>query len=80
MIILNTLANQDMYKLNINDFFRYINYLEDIGINKAFLFSIERIYQSGDNKNPLEYLNSLDIKKAYQANKLVYKQRTGFIL
>lgn len=80
MIILNTLANQDMCKLNINDFFRYINYLEDIGINKAFLFSIERIYQSGDNKNPLEYLNSLDIKKAYQANKLVYKQRTGFIL
>lgn len=80
IIILNTLANQDMYKLNINDFFRYINYLEDIGINKDFLFSIERIYQSGDNKNPLEYLNSLDIKKAYQANKLVYKQRTGFIL
>lgn len=69
-----------MYKLNINDFFRYINYLEDIGTNKDFLFSIERIYQSGDNKNPLEYLNSLDIKKAYQANKLVYKQRTGFIL
>lgn len=80
IIILNTLANQDMYKLNINDFFRYINYLEDIGINKDFLFSIERIYQSGDNKNPLEYLNSLDIKKAYQANKLAYKQRTGFIL
>ena len=80
MIILNTLANQNMYNLTISDFFRYMNYLEDIGIDKEFLFTVERIYQSGDNKNPLECLDKLDIKKAYQASTLVYKQRTGFNL
>lgn len=80
IIILNTLSNSEIYKLNINDFFRYMNYLEDIGISRDFLFTIERIYQSGDNKSPLEHLDKIDIKKAYQANKLVYNKRTGYSL
>lgn len=77
MIILNTLARYDMFNLSIIQFYNYINYLEEIGINKDLLFCIEKIYHSGNNENPLCYLDEIPIKKAYEAHHLVYKKRTG---
>ena len=80
MIILNTLAGCKMYELTIEQFYNYMNYLESIGINKDFLFSIEKIYHDGENENPLPYLEYLIEKEPYQAHHLVYKARTGLDL
>ena len=75
-IILNTLSGCAAYKFNLDQFYNYINYLNDIGINKNLLDSIEKIYQNGDNENPLPYLDEIPIDKACQAHRLVYKAKT----
>ena len=35
MVVLNTISKVNMSKVSIHNFYRYINYLEDIGINKV---------------------------------------------
>lgn len=66
-----------MSKVSIHNFYRYINYLEDIGINKDMIYAVEKIYHSGDNESILSYLTDDFAKRAYQATNLIYKKRTG---
>ena len=80
IIILNTLANTNMYEIPINEFYNYLNYLESLETPKSFLYAVEKIYNGGENENPLPYIDELPIKKLYMANKLVYKKRTGIDL
>lgn len=80
MMILNTIAGCDMFKLSTGEFYGYMNYLESIGVNKNFLFAVEKIYHSGENENPLPYLDYLIENEPYQAYHKVYKARTGLDL
>lgn len=77
MMFLNTIAKTNMYNLNMEQFYHYINYLEDLGFSKNILNVIEKIYCNGDNENILPYLDEIPIKNAYQAHHLVYNKRTG---
>ena len=77
MVVLNTISKVNMSKVSIHNFYRYINYLEDIGINKDMIYAVEKIYHSGDNESILPYLTDDFAKKAYQATNLIYKKRTG---
>ena len=76
-MFLNTISKTKMYMLTIEQFYNYINYLEDLGFPKDLLNTIEKIYCNGDNETILPYLDNIPIKNAYQAHHLVYKQRTG---
>ncbi len=80
MIILNTIAGCNMFKLSTNQFYSYMNYLESIGVNKDLLFVIEKIYHNGENENPLPYLDYLIENEPYQAHHKVYKAKTGLDL
>lgn len=77
IMFLNTLAKTNMYKLSMEQFYNYINYLEDLKFNHDILACIEKIYCNGDNESILQYLDNIPIKNAYQAHHLVYKKRTG---
>ncbi len=77
MVVLNTISKVNMSKVSIHNFYRYINYLEDIGINKDMIYAVEKIYHSGDNESILPYLTDDFAKRAYQATNLIYKKRTG---
>ena len=77
IMFLNTISKTKMYMLTIEQFYNYINYLEDLGFPKDLLNTIEKIYCNGDNETILPYLDNIPIKNAYQAHHLVYKQRTG---
>lgn len=77
IILLNTISKTNMSKVSIHNFYKYINYLEDININKELLYIIEKIYHSGDNESILPYLNDDFAKKAYRASSKVYNKITG---
>ena len=77
MMILNTISSANIFELPIDDFYNYMNYLEDIEVPKDFLYCIEKIYNNANNETPLHYLDSLPIQNLYQAHKSVYKAKTG---
>lgn len=52
MIILDTLANERMFKVDMSTYYQYLTYLESIGIPKSLLESFERIYLPKENINP----------------------------
>ena len=62
MMILNTLANEPMYKKDISVYYSYLNHLEDIGIDKELIKCFSNIYLPVDNNNPKDLI--LDIKSS----------------
>ena len=67
IIILNYLCNGNINNMGINQFYQFINYLNDIGVDKELLNCFERIITDGDNINPYDYIDTLtsnQIKKA----------------
>ena len=45
--------------IRIEKFFEYLNYLEDIGVNKELINIFSRLVTNCKNENPLNYLDSL---------------------
>ena len=77
IMLLNTLSRFKICDLSINEFYEYLNYLEDIGLNKELLAKIENIYHEGETKSILEYFDELIENAPFQAHHLVYKAKTG---
>jgi len=59
IMILNTIGNGQICGLKIEDFYYYLEYLKIIGFNYELLDCFATIYTNQDNKNPLEYLESI---------------------
>lgn len=76
MIILNFLYGENIIKMPIYEFYKYLNYLNDININKELLFCLEKIALNCDNQNPYYYLESLTDNQIYRAKKNVYRCNT----
>ena len=77
IIILNALSKTDFSNVSIQQFYSYMNYLEDLHFPLELLNCIEKIYRNCDNENPLPYLENIPMNTAYQAHHLVYSKRTG---
>ena len=43
----------------IDDIYDFINYLDDIGVNKELLFIIEKVFTNCKNENPYQLLDTL---------------------
>lgn len=76
-ILLNTLSRTNFTNVSIQQFYSYMNYLEDLHFPLDLLNCIEKIYRNCDNENPLPYLENIPMNTAYQAHHLVYSKRTG---
>lgn len=78
VMILNYITD-DLFKyFNIEDFYTYLNMLNDIGINQELLYIIEKIFTKEDNINPYEYLITLstkDITNTRESAKKLIKQK-----
>lgn len=78
VMILNYIT-EDLFKyFKIEDFYTYLNMLNDIGINQELLYLIEKIYTKEDNINPYEYLITLttkDIQLTKETAKKLIKKR-----
>lgn len=73
IIILNYLYNGKINNVEIDEFYRFINYLNDIGVNKELLKCFERILTNGNNINPCDYIDSLTSKQIAKA-RFLYKK------
>lgn len=72
MTILNYLFGGNIFRLNLEGFYEYLNYLEKIGIDKELLTIIERIVTNGPNINPEPYLETLTAENICRAREHVY--------
>lgn len=73
IVILNYLYNGRINNVGIDEFYRFINYLNDIGVDKELIICFERILTNGDNINPCDYLDTLTPKQIGKARTLYKK-------
>lgn len=73
IMILNYLYDGRVDRLSIEEFYRFINYLDDIEVNKELIESFEKIVVGAPNVNPVNYLDKLSSKQIAKARKLYQK-------
>lgn len=77
MIILNFLYGDNVNNMGLGEYYNYLNYLEEVGINKSLLYCFDRIISDGNNINPMNYIDSLSYKDIGRARKIVYEYNKG---
>lgn len=73
IMILNYLYDGRVDRLSIEEFYRFINYLDNIEVNKELIESFEKIVVGAPNVNPVNYLDTLSSKQIAKARKLYQK-------
>lgn len=74
MIVLNTLAKNDMFKEDISTYYMYLKHLADVGVDKELIRNFEKIYLPVDNQNPRNMLKELDPKLEKDMDYKVFKK------
>lgn len=59
IIILNTLFGENVTKMTIPEFYNYLEYLNNIGVDLELLEKFEKILSNNPNENPYELLECL---------------------
>lgn len=72
-MILNTISNKRIHRLDFNDYYNYLYYLESIGMNKDLINSFTTLYENKANINPVEYLSNIDREPLYRSSYNIYK-------
>lgn len=76
MIILNYLYNGQISNVDIEEFYKFINYLNDIGVDLNLLESFNRILSNDKNNNPIDFIDTLTPKQVSLAR--IYKKRINY--
>ena len=74
MMILNYLYGENIDSVSIDEFYEYLNYLEDIGVNQELVDNFGRVVINKPNENPVNYLDTLTRENVFRAKKNVYKK------
>lgn len=66
MMILNYIANCEVYDLSTKEFYNYLEYLKKCGVGLNLLESFNRLYSNEDNTNPMNFIDEIpdDIGRA----------------
>lgn len=72
-IVLNYLFGSSITRLSIGDFYKYLNYLDSLKFNKELLDCFSKLTLGCDNKNPVNYLDSITDEQVVRAKKLVFE-------
>ncbi len=75
ILLLNTLYQDNITKLDMKDFYLYLEFLKSIGINKHLLDCFNNLYTCKPNYNIGSLLDSIG-NEAYQAHNKVFKIKT----
>jgi len=73
IMLLNFLYGDKITRMNIDEFYRYLEYLNKIGVNKELLDIFYDLTTTSDNKNPLNYLETLNDTQLARSKKLVFE-------
>ncbi|MBP3921101.1 MAG: hypothetical protein J6D28_06020 [Bacilli bacterium] len=74
IMILNYLYGSNVNNMELSDFYNYINYLKFVGFDEGLLSCFKRIASYKENKNPLDYLDSINRNQLYRAKENVYRK------
>lgn len=74
IIPLNYLYNGHINNLEIKEYYRFINYLDDIKVNQELLNCFDKILSRESNINPVNYIDSLTSKQICLARKKYSKK------
>lgn len=74
MMILNFLYGGNINGFPLQDFYTYLNYLKDIGVEAELIDCFNSLACNNKNKNPSNYLASLSNEQICRANKVVYNK------
>lgn len=77
MIILNVLSNENIYKKDLDIFYKYLDHLKNIGVDKELIKLFNAIYLPIENQNPVHLIKTIkeDMKEdiSYKTFKKEYK-------
>ena len=77
MILLNILADENMYKKDLDIYYKYLAHLKDVGIDSELVKIFNAIYLPMENQNPVHLIKTIkeDIKDdiSYKVFKKEYK-------
>lgn len=59
LMILNFIANGPAYKMKLDEYYLYLQYLRDLGFSDELLDSFNRLYANCDNISPMELLDDM---------------------
>lgn len=74
MMILNYLYGANISGESLEGFYEYLNYLEDIGVNKDLVEHFSRIVIAKPNENPINYLDTLTNENIVRSRRHVYQK------
>ena len=74
IMILNYLYDGRVDRLSLEEYYRFINYLDDIKVNKELIECFEKVVVGAPNENPINYLDTLLPKQIAKSRKLYQKQ------
>lgn len=72
MMILNFLYGENVNSFNLSEFYQYLNYLLDVGIDKELIDIFSNLVTFKPNENPMHLLDSLSYEQMGKAQKPVY--------
>ena len=73
IMIMNFLCGGRINDISIEDFYRYLNYLDSIGIDHNMIEMFNKIILEEDNSNPCYYIDSLSEDKIVKARRKICK-------
>ena len=77
IVILNYLYRGKINNVSTEEFYSFLNYLKDIGVNLNLLECFERILKCDNNLNPVDYIDSLTREQIAKA-RIYTRIKNGF--
>lgn len=74
IMILNYLYNGRINNVSLEEYYNFINYLCDIGVDRELLKCLTQILTTGSNINPVDYIETLTEKQVAKARHLYPKK------
>lgn len=75
IMILNYLYNGRINNVELTEFYQFLNFLSDIGVDKELIDCFMRIISNRQNINPVDYIETLTPKQISLARKLYPKRK-----
>lgn len=73
MMVLNYLYGDSAYKLSLEEYYDYIEYLKKLNYSDEFINALQNMVTNHKNENIYPYLDELTSEQVYRSNEKVYK-------
>ena len=74
MIILNAIAGENIYKYDIESYYKYLNYIKTLGVPDELLDAFNNIYIPKSNINPKDALRDINCDLEEQLSYKTFKK------